>query len=164
MDDLQSRRDLAEALGNVVAETAAAESAAREKRLSPRSARRRKLLPFLAIAWIGLAWAWIARPAVIFGPEQPRRQTATERDALARNALYLQRARVEQFRADSGRLPEVLGEAGEVEEGVTYIRTPPDFVLVTRAGEAQSLQLTSRMNADSFLGDALGRLPRAGGQ
>jgi hypothetical protein len=160
MDDLQSRRDLAEALGNVVAERTAADTEAREKRHPPPSVRRRNLLPLLAIAWIGLAWAWIVRPVALFGPDRPLQHTASEQDALARHALYLQRARVEQFRVDSGRLPEALGESGDVEEGVTYIRTPPDFVLVTRAGLAKSLQLTSRMNADSFLGDALGRLPR----
>ena len=164
MDDLQSRRELAEALGNVVAKHAAEDAAAREKRLSPTTARRRKLLPFLVLTWVGLAWVWIARPALIFEPERPRRHTPAEMEALARNALYLQRARVEWFRAESGRLPGVLGEAGDVEEGVSYILTPPDFVLVTRAGKSQSLQLTNRMNADSFLGDALGRLPRPVGQ
>ena len=163
MDDQQSRRDLAEALSEVVAERTAVEAADRVARSAPPAARR-SVWPVLVVVWAALAWAWIARPAAIFGPEVPRRLTAAEMDALARNALYLQRARVERFRADSGHLPGVLSEAGEVEEGVTYVVTPPDFVLITRAGSAQALQLTSRMNADSFLGDALGRLPRPVGQ
>jgi hypothetical protein len=159
MDDLESRRHLAEALGEVVAERAAADVAARP--VPPKASHaRRNVLLLLVLVWAGLAWAWIAKPLAIFGPEVPRSRSASELDALARNALYLQRARVERFRADSGRLPAVLTEAGEVEEGVTYVPTPPDFVLVTRAGSGQALQLTNRMNADSFLGDALGRLPR----
>lgn len=158
MDDLDTQRKLAEAKEAVVAQ--------HQRPSSPPAAKPRRGLPqraallALVVVWAGLGWVWVAQPAAIFGPGAPRIPTESERDALARHALYLQRARIEQFRAERGRLPRELSETGEVEEGVTYVPTPPDFVVMVPAFPGKGLELTNQMDADSFLGDALGRLPR----
>jgi hypothetical protein len=106
-----------------------------------------------------LAWLWIAQPAAVFAPGSPAFLSADQREAIARFALYLERARVEQFVADRGRLLATLAEAGEVEDGVQYRSQGQDYTLEIRDGAIQ-LQLTNRMHADSFLGDALGRIPK----
>ena len=158
MDDQDTQRKLAEAMEAVVAQhqrPTAAPATKPQRRLTQRAA-----LLALVVVWAGLGWVWIAQPAAIFGPAAPRIPTDGEREALARHALYLQRARIEQFRAESGRLPRELSEAGAVEEGVTYVPTPPDFVVIVPAFPGKGLELTNQMDADSFLGDALGRLPR----
>ncbi len=84
-----------------------------------------------------------------FLPEEPE----------ARYALYLERARVDQYVADSGRFPPTLAEAGEVEPGVVYRSSGADYTLEAKDG-AIELILSNRMNADSFLGDALVRIPK----
>lgn len=158
MDDQETQRKLLEAREAVVAQ--------HQRPIAPPPAKPRRVLTqravllALVVVWAGLGWVWIAQPAAIFGPGAPRIPTESEQDALARHALYLQRARIEQFRAESGRLPRELSETGEVEEGVTYVPTPPDYVVTVPTFPGKGLELTNQMDADSFLGDALGRLPR----
>lgn len=158
MDSAETQQKLSEAMEAVV--SMHLDRGRQESPPPPRPRRRTPLLLTLLVAWAGLVWAWIARPDAIFQPGSFPAPNAQERDALARHALYLQRARVEQFVVDNGRLPRDLEEAGEVEEGVTYLPTPPDFAVVMQEFPGGPLELTSKMDADSFLGDALDRLPR----
>jgi hypothetical protein len=160
MADTDRQRILSEALRDVArdqAATAEAERAARRLRLHKHPPT---LLILAVLAWGALAWLWIARPAAIFGSGADAvSMTADEQDAYARYGLYLQRARVERFREQQGRLPATLMESGPVETGVVFAATSDGYVLEAQAG-AVMLRLTQRMNADSFLGDAVARLPR----
>jgi hypothetical protein len=118
------------------------------------------LVVVAVLAWGVLAWLWIARPAMIFGAGRTAKaMTESERDAFVRYSLYLEKARVEDFRRLNGRLPTSLAEAGPTEDGVTLATTSDGYVLEGTAS-GTTLRLTERMNADSFLGDATGRLPR----
>lgn len=160
MADTDQHRILEEALRDVVADQAAtAESQRAARRLRPRKSAP-TLIIVAVLAWGALAWLWIARPAAIFGSGvNAVAMTANEQDAFVRYGLYLQRARVERFRAQLGRLPSTLAESGPVEAGVEFATTSDGYVLEAKAG-AGTLRLTERMNADSFLGDAVARLPR----
>lgn len=160
MADTDQHRILSEALRDVVADQAATAKSERAARL----VRRRKSPPALIIvavlAWGVLAWLWIARPAAIFGSGVGAiTMSANEEDAHVRYGLYLQRARVERFREQQRRLPVTLAESGPVESGVVFAATSDGYVLEAQAG-AMMLRLTQRMNADSFLGNAVARLPR----
>lgn len=160
MEDQDQHRNLNEALREVVADQAATAESERAARLVRPRTSPPAMLVVAGLAWAVLAWLWIARPAAIFGSgASTPTMSASEQDAFARYALYLQRARVERFREAQGRLPETLAESGPVEAGVVFATTSDGYVLEASAGGA-TLRLTNRMNADSFLGDAVARLPR----
>ncbi len=162
MDEHDTRRDLVDALQAVVDDGNTVTASARRAPPGPPTARR-NLSVLVAAGAVLLAWLWIARPAAVFAPGTPAIQSAEQREAIARFALYLERARVDQFVAERGRMPTTLAEAGEVEAGVQYHPEGRDFTLDIRDCAIQ-LRLTNRMNADSFLGDALGRIPKPNAQ
>lgn len=160
MEDTDQHRILSEALRDVVADQAAtAESARAARRVRPRK-NPPALIVVAVVAWGVLGWLWIARPAWIFGSGvSAPAMSAGERDAHVRYGLYLQHTRVERFREQKGRLPTSLAEAGLVDTGLIFATTSGGYVLEAMAGAA-TLRLTERMNADSFLGNAVARLPR----
>lgn len=158
MQEHDNRQELANALQAVVDErNAGTQSTGRVPTRPP--APQRRLLIVGAAGMVLLAWLWIAKPAAVFDPAGPAFLSADQREAIARYALYLERARVDQYVADSGRLPPTLAEAGEVERGVVYRSNGADYTLEAKDG-AIELILSNRMNADSFLGDALVRIPK----
>lgn len=163
MDDPQSRNSLKGAVREVLEERRDAAAAERAARLAKqrREQRQAPLVLFLLLGWGFLAWAWVAKPTLIFGePERPRRSSAYE-EAKLRHALYLERARIDEYRSREGRLPDSLAEAGPVEDGVRYDRTADGYELSGGAGAA-ALKLTHAMAADSFLGDAIAVLRKEG--
>ena len=107
-----------------------------------------------------LGWLWIARPAAVFAPDPAAPLTPAAAEARTRFALYLERARVDAYRQSNGRLPTSLEQAGSVEEDVTFrVTDGGGYVLESRAS-GTLLQLTDRMNSDSFLGTAAVAPPR----
>lgn len=107
-----------------------------------------------------LAWAWIARPAVIFGgPPAPIVLSPARAEAQARYALFLERARVDAYRRSHGRNPDQLADAGPVEDGVTYTMSGQGFML-ERTANGKVLRLDHAIRPDSFLGGSLDILQR----
>lgn len=117
------------------------------------------LLLFIVAAWAFIAYIWIARPAFIFQGQAAAPQTPDQREARMRYAIYLQRARVATYLAEHHRLPESLRETGDVESGVGYERLTDNSYDVFGTVDGTLLRLNDRMSADSFLGDAIRRLP-----
>lgn len=95
----------------------------------------------------------VARPAAVFAPGTPAPLSPAAAEERARVALYLERSRIEDYRRTRGRLPRSLADAGAVEAGVSYRRTDTGYLLEATPGRI-TLQLTDRMNSDSFLGEA----------
>jgi hypothetical protein len=113
----------------------------------------------LAIGWALLAWLWLARPAWVFGPDGPPPLTEMQRDAAMRVSLWLERGQIEEYVGQHGRLPGNLEDAGPVEEEVSWIRQDGGFLLrMTLDGD--TMVLSDRMDADSFLGNAIDILRR----
>ena len=159
MDDWERRQKLEEALRHAVEERQPSPAEQRMQRRAPRDRSPAGWIAVLIAGWACLAWIWLARPAFVFGPPEPPPPTVEEQEASLRFAMFLQRARVEAYRAARGRLPAALPEAGPVEDGVSYQRLGPDFVITgTRGG--LSLRLTTAMDADSFLGRSIEVLSR----
>lgn len=113
----------------------------------------------LALGWGFLGYVWIARPAWVFGPPESVEMTAVRRDAALRFGLYLQRGRIDDYLDAHGVLPASLDLAGPVEDGITFAPVGEQYTLVGVLGE-QRMTLTSAMDADSFLGNALQALRR----
>ncbi|MEO5798459.1 MAG: hypothetical protein ABIZ70_03555 [Gemmatimonadales bacterium] len=119
------------------------------------------LLLFIVAAWAFIGYVWIARPAFIYEQQPAAALTPAQREARLRYAIYLQRARVDAFRTEHGRLPESLRETGAVESGVEYERTAENGYDVFGSSDGTVLRLSDRMSVDSFLGDARQHLPAA---
>ncbi len=102
-----------------------------------------------------LAWAWIARPAAIFGePPGPAVLSPARAEAQARYALFLSRARIDAYRRAHGRNPSQLADAAPVEDGVSYTVSGQGFV-VERTVNGRVLRLDHAARPDSFLGGSL---------
>ncbi len=138
---------------------------ATERKAASAAAKKREdrqlpmVLLLAALAGI-LAWAWIARPAAIFGgPPAPIVLSPDRAEAQARYALFLERARVDAYRRAHGRNPERLADAGPVEDGVTYTISEQGFVL-ERTANGKVLRLDHATSPNSFLGGSLDILQR----
>ena len=83
-------------------------------------------------------WVWVFPPAPLsLAPPSPYVETDVKVRAGLRMAIGLQVDRIEAFRAEHGRLPDQLEEAGEPVYDMTYSRSDDnarDFQLQARAG------------------------------
>jgi hypothetical protein len=120
-------------------------------------------------AWIAAAFAvWTlfgimvtVRPAIVQGPARhPFASAVGAEDPSLRYGLWLARGRVEQFVAHRGRLPSFLGEAGVTDPAITMAVTGDRAYRLDATERGVSLSLSSRMAADSFLGNSLTGLGR----
>lgn len=132
---------------------------ANQKRRDGHTKYQPGLLLFIVAAWAFIGYAWLAKPAFLFEGPHAATLTATQREAKLRFAIFLQHGRIEAFRHDQGRLPKSLREAGAAEDGVEFERTADDGYEVFGSADGTVLRLSSRMSADSFLGNARSRLP-----
>jgi hypothetical protein len=155
------RKELADAL-QAVAEAQRAEAVeSQRRRRAPRRAGTHPAVVVAAAAAAGvLVWLWVARPAAIFAPEPAAPLTPAAAAARGRFALYLERARIDAYFHANGRLPRSLAEAGPVEDSVTFRVIQGGGYVLERRASGVLLQLTDRMNSDSFLGTAAVAPPR----
>ncbi len=103
------------------------------------------------VAWGWLGYAWLARPAWLFPQELAAVPTPAEAEATMRFGMYLELERVFDYRAAHGRLPGALGEAGDVEEGVDYMRTGDTTFVLTGQLSGRTLRLESTDSREEFL-------------
>ncbi len=154
MNEAERRRQLEEAVRDAVAGREPTPAEARTARHGQRRERIRLLVLVTVLGWLVIAWLWSSRPEFFFGPSAPVTLSPAKQEATLRFAMYLQRRRVEEYVARRGRLPTSLAQAGMVEDSVSWQRTDEGYVLSGRYGSLE-LQLPSRADADSFLGNAL---------
>lgn len=163
-DESERKKELGDALKSVLIAQNEAASELREvrelrKRQNSQATYQTGLLLFIVAAWAFIAYLWIARPAFIFSAQPSAPLTADQREAHMRYAIYLQRGRVATYLAEKHRLPESLRETGSVEAGVEYERLTENSYDVFGTVDGTLLRLSDKMSADSFLGDAIRRLP-----
>lgn len=136
-----------------------ADEARRQNR--PRRARLSPLVSATIASGIGL-YLLVVRPAWFVTPppppDPPAIAAASVRLTLAREAN-----RVEQFQADSGRLPASMAEAGSTVSGIAYERLNDSGYVLRAVGGSGTVSLSSRDSLPLFLGNSL-RLIMARGQ
>jgi len=155
VDPNERQQRLEEAVRDAVARQQAKNATEQEAALRPIKRNQGILVAVLLASWALIGWIWIARPPLIFGPApEDLAPSPAWREASLRFGLTLQRGRIEEYRAQNGRLPPTLEDAGEVEEGITWERADSTFTLTGTDGDLR-LVLTDRMAADSFLGNSL---------
>ena len=156
MDDRARKEALLEAVRELVPEQP---GPAEEPRRGTGTGRPARAAASLVVSWAFLGWLWIARPAWVFGPPPPTPVTAAERDAAMRMSLWLERGRIEEFVEEHGRRPGGLEDTGRVAGEVSWIRQGSGYVLSVTL-DSSTLIMSDRMDADSFLGNALEVLRR----
>ncbi len=99
-----------------------------------------------ALAFIGAVWVWAFPPAVLSLEEAP---ALVGSDARVRAALQvaigLQVDRIEEYRSETGRLPDALSEVGAVVDfdGITYTRIDARTFRVSARSGGQVATFTS---------------------
>ncbi len=115
----------------------------------PRTSYAVTILCIAAWGWLG--YAWLARPAWLFQREVAAAVTPAEAEATMRFGMYLELERVFDYRAAHGRLPGSLGDAGDVEEGVDYMRTGDTTFVLTGQLPGRTMRLESTESREEFL-------------
>jgi hypothetical protein len=115
------------------------------------SGARRTTRTVLLLAAAGLLVILVAQPRWLF--PRPPEETPALSEASLRVRMFVEIDRVERFRADSGRLPRTLVEAGADTSGLTYTPVEGGYTL---SGVNQGLSLTYRSGTPprEFLGDS----------
>lgn len=103
------------------------------------------------LAWGGLAYTWLGKPAWLFPADPVTGLTEPEKEARLRFGLYLQRERVLDFLATHRRLPASLSEAGDVEAGVEYLVSGDSTFLVSILVRDSVITLNESQPADELL-------------
>lgn len=126
-----------------------------EKRFHPSvpepTASRRTARTVLLLAAAGLFVILVTQPRWLF-PRPPEENPALS-EASLRVRMFVEIDRVERFRADNGRLPRTLVEAGADTSGLTYTPAEGGYTL---GGVNNGLSLTYRSGTPprEFLGDS----------
>ena len=127
----------------------------REK-TAPRKARRvsRPKLLFTFLLVTASIFVWVAQPTA--PAEEIPPPSVVVQEASLRFAMYLKRARIEEYRQLNGRFPVSMDEA----DGIGYrLITDRTYELSGTTG-AVSLLLKSSESPDEFLGTSIGTLLR----
>lgn len=88
---------------------------------TPRPGTTRPRIAAAVVLALVAAWFWILPPAMVRPPQAPA-PSPERAEAGLRVAVALQADRIEQFRRETGRLPDRVDEAGESLPGVSYTR------------------------------------------
>jgi hypothetical protein len=150
-------QELASALKAVIQDRNKADAEDRAARAQRRGAHARAQWPhivFVVAGLVAMGWIWTVRPAFIFGPGTQPPRSPEAREAKLRLSLYLTHARVRNYIASTGRVPMSLAEGGRIEEGVSLDAAGGEW-RVHGTTDGITLVLTHRMDADSFLGNAV---------
>lgn len=131
---------------------------ARETRqkTSPRQSRRssRPKLIFTFLLVTATLFVWVAQPTA--PTEEIPEPSVVVQEASLRFAMYLKRARIEEYRQLNGRFPVSMDEA----DGIRYrLITDRTYELNGTAGDVQLL-LKSNESPDTFLGTSIQTLLR----
>ncbi|HKJ01296.1 MAG TPA: hypothetical protein VJ997_02540 [Longimicrobiales bacterium] len=159
---MSEEHERARALAEVLRDQAARIDAARdaEERRYRRTRTRRLALVGM---WLGAAYIWIFSPSWtnIEPPERPPIQQ--EAQALRVN-LFLETQAIEAYRAERGRLPYVLQEAGPPFPDIEYVRRDSHSYELRGASDRVRLRYFSEEPPLDFVGNAaelLTAAPRA---
>jgi hypothetical protein len=108
----------ARALTAVLRDQAVRAEAARET-AARRHRRGRLRRGALVVAWVAMAYVWLASPSWTRIKAPPEQSVASESRSLRLN-VFLQSQAIESYRLTRGKLPDVLQQAGPPFPGMDY--------------------------------------------
>jgi len=114
--------------------------------------RRNGLLVLTALMAAFTLYAWIGRPAFIWGP--PITPPPPEvQEANLRMAMFLMGMRVDKHRKEHRAFPESLAELGDSVRGMTYLRLSDSTFELRGKAANREVVFRNDMRADEFLGN-----------
>ncbi|HEU4829800.1 MAG TPA: hypothetical protein VFT04_11460 [Gemmatimonadales bacterium] len=146
-----------------------ADAEKREKDLAarPDGPPKRRAHPVVVLSLLVLAvvggYIGIARPSWIFERGAPAEPVSMQ-EASLRLAMAMQFQRIERFRAQSGRLPTTVEEAGPAMPGVRYQARHPDGFTLTGTNGTVTLTLQSTESLSAFVGNSYELIQGRSGQ
>lgn len=117
-DRVSAEAERARALTAVLRDQAMRAEAAREV-VVRRHRRRRVRLGALVVAWVAMAYVWLASPSWTRIKPPPEQTIASEARSLRLN-VFLESQAIESYRLERGRLPDVLKQVGPPLPGMEY--------------------------------------------
>ena len=122
----------------------------------PRSSLRARVAAAILLAVAILFWLL---PIPLLEPGIPFPLPPADETTGLRLATYIQAQQVEAFRQSSGRLPDVLREAGETIPGMTYERIDASTYRLIGATERTTVRWVSTDSLSALLGDVAKKFP-----
>ena len=115
----------------------------------------------LGVSTVLALWAWIFPPGIIqIEPVPP--QPLHQEEAALRLAVYFQAQRIEQYRADNGRIPAALADAGPAFRGMEYIRLTDTHYRILGRTDRLAVSFASTQDARDWVGPGSGALDVSG--
>ena len=111
-------------------------------------------------AWLGVAYIWLGSPSWL-AIEPPPPQSVTDEARSLRMSVFFQSQKIEAYRAERGRLPYVLEEAGPPFGGIEYRRKDGRFYELRGESDRIHIRYESERPALDFLGRASERFEEA---
>lgn len=134
-----------------------AEKREKDQAARPAGPLKRRMHPVAGLSLLVLVlvagYVGLARPSWIFERGAPA-EPASIQEASLRLAMAMQFQRIERFRAQSGRLPTTMEEAGAVMPGVRYQARHPDGFTLTGTNGTVTLTLQSTESVSAFVGNS----------
>ncbi|MGE5926696.1 MAG: hypothetical protein ACM357_05035, partial [Gemmatimonadota bacterium] len=128
-----------------------------DQAVRPAGPARRRMHPVALLSLLVLvavaAYVGLARPSWIFERGAPTEPVSMQ-EASLRLAMAMQFQRIERFRAQSGRLPATMEEAGPVMPGIRYQARHPDGFTLTGTNGTVALTLQSTESLAAFVGNS----------
>ena len=141
-----------------VLQDAARRAEARTRKPEPVGRNRQRVAAVsLPLAGAFSFYLWFGGPAWVT-PTMPDPISAEAAEAGLRVAMFFEARKIEDFRLESGRLPDSMEEMGSAPEEMTY--SVVDARTYQLVGESRGVTLTfnSDQSITQFVGDALDRL------
>jgi hypothetical protein len=142
----------ARALTAVLRDQAMRADAARES-VARRRRRGRLRRGALVVAWVAMAYVWLASPSWTRIEPPPEQSLASEAQSL-RLDVFLQSQAIEAYRLTRGKLPDVLQQAGPPFPGMDYrLKDSRSYELEGRSSRVR-LRYESERSPLDFVGSA----------
>ena len=151
--------EAADLVSEVLEDAARREEARAKKPESVGRNRQRVAAVSLPLAGAFSFYLWFGNPAWVT-PTMPDPITVEKAEQGLRVAMFFEAQKIEQFRNQSGRLPDSMEEIGSAPAEMTYSRI--DARTYKLVGNSRGVTLTLDVNSDQaitqFVGDAMTRL------
>jgi hypothetical protein len=149
-----SGKDMADALADVLKEQG--EKAKRRKETKPRGKRTTSSATWVAFVLLSAlsGYLWLGSPSWL-EPAPPDPISPALEDAGLRMEVFHQALLVKEFRAQEGRLPNSLSEAGDPFSEVEYHQVNGQAYRLALAGGRVAVEYASNDSLELFLGDAV---------
>jgi hypothetical protein len=150
--------EAADLVAEVLKDAKERDDAARRREVTTVGRTRQKVVAVsLPLAGAFSFYLWFGNPAWVT-PTMPDPVTADAAEAGLRVAMFFEAQKIENFRRETGRLPDSLQEMGSSPSEMTYQRIDAQTYQLVGQSRGVTLTFNSGQAIQEFVGDAMNRL------